>query len=119
MNEHRTSQGLPKLQWDASLAGVALSHSADMHSRDFFSHTNPDGEDPFERMKAAGLSFQSAGENIAMGHSTGQAVFDGWIGSTGHRENIENTSYTHHGLGYVEDGHYWTHVFARNPQSGR
>ena len=68
-------------------------------------------------MTAAGISYQAAAENIAQGYSTGQAVLNGWLGSTGHRENIENGNYTHHGVGYVEDGHYWTHVFARNPSS--
>ena len=114
MNQHRQAQGLQTLQWDSSLGQVALDHSQDMLARDFFSHENPDGESPFDRMAAAGISYSSAGENIAAGYSysTGEAVLDGWLNSTNHKENIENTSYTHHGVGYVADGNYWTHVFA-------
>ena len=115
MNDHRESQGLDPLVWDSALGGVALAHSQDMKDRAFFAHTNPDGDDPFDRMAAAGISYRSAGENIAVGQATGQTVFDTWIDSSGHRANIENSDYTHHGLEYVEDGNYWTHVFARNP----
>ena len=115
MNEHRVSQGLAPLAWHDEIADVALAHSQDMRDRGFFDHTNPDGDSPFDRMAAAGITYRSAGENIAYGYSTGAAVFDGWINSTGHRANIENASFTHHGVGYVEDGHYWTHVFAGEP----
>ena len=113
MNQHRLAQGLDALVWSDSLAAVAQAHSQDMRDRDFFDHTNPDGDDPFDRMTAAGISYGYAGENIAFGYSTGQSVFDGWINSPGHKANIENGNYTHHGVGYVEDGHYWTHVFSR------
>jgi len=117
VNDYRESKGLSRLQWDPALGGVAQAHSQDMYDRSFFSHTNPDGEDPFDRMSAAGISYESAAENIAKGYTTGQAVLNGWINSPGHRANIENAAYTHHGLGYVESGNYWTHVFAKNPSS--
>ena len=116
MNEHRVSQGLSALIWHDTLGDVAQAHSEDMRNRNFFAHTNPDDVKFHERITAAGISFQAAGENIAAGQTTGEAVFDAWINSPdGHKENIENATYTHHGVGYVEDGNYWTHVFARNP----
>ena len=115
VNDHRENQGLEPLAWHAAIGGVAQAHSQDMRDRDYFAHDNPDGESPFDRMRAAGISYQGAGENIARGYTTGQSVLNGWLGSTGHRENIENSAYTHHGLRYVEDGNYWTHVFATNP----
>ncbi len=34
-----------------------------------------------------------------------------WMNSSGHRANILNSSYTHIGVGYVSDGHYWTQMF--------
>jgi uncharacterized protein YkwD len=68
-------------------------------------------------MESAGISYQSAGENIAAGYSTGASVLSGWLGSSGHKANIENANYTHHGVGYVAEGNYWTHVFARNPST--
>lgn len=88
-----------------------------MKDRQFFAHDNPDGQTPFDRMSAAGISYESAGENIARGQKTGGAVFTAWNNRSGHKANIENSGYTHHGLGYIEDGHYWTHVCARNPST--
>jgi len=115
MNDHRVDLGLAPLEWNTALGNVALAHSQDMRDRDFFAHTNPDGDSPFDRMSAAGISYRRAGENIAAGYRTGEAVFTGWINSDGHRANIENASYTHHGVGYVADENYWTHVFATDP----
>ena len=114
VNDHRSGEGCGPLAWHIGAADVALAHSTDMRDRDFFSHTNPDGESPFDRMTAAGISWSGmAGENIAWGTASGSAVFDMWINSSGHRANIENCSYTHHGVGLV-DGR-WTHLFLQNP----
>ena len=115
VNEHREAQGLNALTWNDALGDVAQAHSQDMRDRGFFSHTNPDGDDPFDRMDAAGISYRGAAENIASGYATGEAVLNGWLNSDGHRQNIESGNYTHHGIGYVEDGNYWTHVFATDP----
>ena len=62
-------------------------------------------------MKAFGLSYRSAGENIAYGYRTPQAVVNGWMNSSGHRANILNASYTKIGVGYVASGNYWTQMF--------
>lgn len=114
VNEHRVSEGCEPLSWHGGLAQVADEHSTDMRDRDFFSHTNPDGESPFDRMHGAGLEWSgAAGENIAWGTGSGQAAFEMWINSPGHRANIENCSYTHHGVGLVDTR--WTHLFVENP----
>jgi len=112
-NAQRVSLGRRALVWNAVAAQVALAHSQDMATRSFFSHVNPDGQTPFDRMTAAGITFTTAGENIAWGFSTGQSVFDAWMASPGHRGNIENAAYTHHGVGRY--GTYWTHVFFTPP----
>lgn len=62
-------------------------------------------------IRAFGLPYRTAGENIAYGQRTPQAVVQAWINSSGHRANILNASYTHLGVGYVADGHYWTQMF--------
>jgi uncharacterized protein YkwD len=80
-----------------------------MVARDFFSHTNPDGDSPWDRLSAAGISFSRAAENIAWGYTSAEAVLSGWLGSPGHRANIENCALTHHGVG-LADWH-WTHLF--------
>ena len=111
MNAHRVSIGLSVLAWDPNVAAVATAHSQDMEDRDFFSHTNPDGESPGDRLTEAGVTYRAWGENIAWGYATGSAVLSAWLASEGHRANIENSYFTHHGVGKV--GTIWTHVFLR------
>lgn len=111
MNEHRASVGCGPLQWNLAVAFVAENHSEDMVLRSFFAHTNPDGASPFDRLQAAGIDYSGAAENIASGYPTAEAVLAGWLGSPGHRTNIENCSLTEHGVGLVESR--WTHLFIR------
>ena len=111
MNAHRVSLGLSALSWRSDVAAVAEAHSQDMEDRDFFSHTNPDGESPGARLTEAGITYTAWGENIAWGYSTGSSVLSAWLASDGHRANIENSLYTQHGVGKV--GNIWTHVFLR------
>ncbi len=100
------STGCPELIWDRRVAGVALNHSADMVSRNFFDHTNPDGKNPFERLEESRLYFSSAAENIALGPKTGREAFDTWMRSPGHRKNMLDSRFTRHGVGRERDsGH--------------
>jgi uncharacterized protein YkwD len=62
-------------------------------------------------IRAFGLSYRTAGENIAYGYTTPQAVVNGWMNSSGHRANILSASYTQIGVGYVAQGNYWTQMF--------
>lgn len=116
VNQERAAASPPRapLAWHAGMAQVAFEHSADMAVRGFFAHTNPDGEDPFDRLAAAGIGYSTAGENIAAGYSTPSAVMAGWMASTGHRNNILNGSFTELGVGVKQGGSYgiyWTQVF--------
>ncbi|HKQ18391.1 MAG TPA: CAP domain-containing protein [Candidatus Eisenbacteria bacterium] len=111
MNEYRASKGLRPLIWHRGLASVARGHSKDMVARHFFSHENPDGLRARDRLAVAGIAYAAMGENIAYGHATGAAVLNAWLKSSGHRHNIEDPAYTHHGVGKV--GTHWTHVFLR------
>jgi uncharacterized protein YkwD len=113
-NAHRETAGCNPLLWHEGTAAVAQAHSEDMVERDFFAHQNPDGESPFDRLREAGVEWSGgAGENIAWGYPTAAAVLAGWLGSPGHRANLENCGYTHHGVGL--QGTHWTHVFITNP----
>ena len=111
VNEIRVQYGLSKLTENWELSRVARYKSQDMHDLKYFSHTSPTYGSPFEMMKAFGLSYRTAGENIAYGYRTPQAVVDGWMNSSGHRANILSASYTQIGVGYVADGNYWTQTF--------
>ena len=111
VNVERTKRGLSALEADWQLSRVARYKSQDMHDNKYFSHTSPTYGSPFQMMKSFGISYRSAGENIARGQRTPTAVVNAWMNSSGHRANILNASFTHIGVGYVADGHYWTQMF--------
>lgn len=111
VNEIRRENGLKALSYDWELARVARYKSQDMKDNRYFSHNSPVYGTPFQMMKSFGISYRSAGENIARGYSTPQAVVNGWMNSPGHRANILNSGYTRIGVGYVADGNYWTQMF--------
>lgn len=113
VNKIRAENGLNTLSYDWELARVARFKSQDMKDNKYFSHTSPVYGSPFQMIKNFGISFRSAGENIAKGYSTPQAVVNGWMNSSGHRANILNAAYTHIGVGYVSGGNYWTQMFIR------
>lgn len=113
-NQERINAGLEPFKWSDDLAAVAYAHSADMAARNFFSHNNPDGQTPFDRMRAYGISYTYAAENIAMGQRTPEAVVSGWMNSAGHRANILNPNLTHLGVGFYQTSggtNYWTQNF--------
>lgn len=111
VNEIRVKNGLKTLTHDWELSRVARYKSQDMRDNRYFSHTSPVYGSPFQMIKSFGLTYRSAGENIAKGQATPQAVVNAWMNSSGHRANILNASYTHIGVGYVADGKYWTQMF--------
>ena len=111
VNVERRANGLPDLTYDWQLSRVARYKSQDMKDNGYFSHTSPTYGSPFQMMKSFGITYRSAGENIAKGQATPEAVVKAWMNSPGHRANILNSSFTHIGVGYVSDGKYWTQMF--------
>ncbi|OOL12544.1 serine protease [Bacillus cereus] len=110
-NAERTKQGLPALKIDTELSKVARIKSEDMQKNNYFDHNSPTYGSPFDMMKKFGISYTSAGENIAQGQRTPEEVVQAWMNSAGHRANILNNGFTHIGVGYVESGNYWTQQF--------
>ncbi|MGB5302689.1 MAG: CAP domain-containing protein [Gemmatimonadota bacterium] len=114
LNAHRETVGCEALSWHSATADVGHAHSQDMQERGFFSHTNPDGESPWDRLAEGGVTWNGpAGENIAMTGGGAESALSLWLNSPGHRANIENCAFSHHGVGL--HGSYWTHVFITNP----
>lgn len=111
VNAERSKNGLSPLTANWELSRVARYKSQDMADNGYFSHTSPTYGTPFQMMKSFGLSFRTAGENIAYGQRTPQAVVNAWMNSSGHRANILSSSYTQIGVGYVASGNYWTQMF--------
>jgi uncharacterized YkwD family protein/spore coat assembly protein SafA len=114
VNQERQKQGLKPLQMDWELQRVARMKSQDMAQKGYFSHQSPTYGSPFDMMKQFGISFSTAGENIASGQPNPQEVMKSWMNSTGHRENILKPEFTHLGVGYYRGGsygHMWTQMF--------
>lgn len=110
-NQQRKKNGLPALQLDTKLSNVAQMKSQDMQKNGYFSHTSPTYGSPFDMMRDFGVSYRTAGENIAQGQRTPQEVVNAWMNSEGHRRNILNRNFTHIGVGYESAGHHWTQMF--------
>ncbi|MGW6270026.1 sigma-70 family RNA polymerase sigma factor [Streptomyces sp. NPDC055060] len=112
-NAERAKSGCGPLTLNSKLGNAAQAHSDDMAERDFFDHTNPDGEDPGDRVTAAGYKWSTYGENIAAGQRSPAAVMDSWMNSSGHRANILNCSFKEIGIGYRRGsgGPWWTQNF--------
>lgn len=116
VNAERAYHGLPALSYNWELARVARYKSEDMRDNHYFSHNSPTYGSPFDMIKAFGISFTAAGENIAMGYKTPADVMKGWMNSPGHRSNILNGGFTQIGVGYAKDSSgetYWTQQFIR------
>ena len=111
VNEIRVQNGLKALTTNWELSRVARYKSEDMVNNKYFSHNSPTYGTPFQMMRSFGLSYRTAGENIAYGQRTPAAVVDAWMNSSGHRANILNASYTQIGVGYCANGNYWTQMF--------
>lgn len=117
VNAHRRAIGCPPLEWDPTIAGVAQRHSEAMRTRGFYGHTDPEGRGFTARLTEGGVAWIGAAENIARTSFDAEQVLYLWLQSRGHRENIENCRFTHHGVGL--SGEYWTHVFVTpDPRAG-
>ncbi|WP_017434809.1 CAP domain-containing protein [Saccharococcus caldoxylosilyticus] len=110
-NKERARAGLPALKVDAQLSAVAQKKSQDMQQNHYFSHTSPTYGSPFDMMRDFGVTYNTAGENIAKGQRTPQEVVTAWMNSPGHRANILNRQFTHIGVGFEQSGNVWTQMF--------
>jgi uncharacterized YkwD family protein/spore coat assembly protein SafA len=114
VNKERAKVGLKPLTENWELSRVARTKSEDMRDKNYFSHTSPTYGSPFQMMKSFGITYKSAGENIAQGQTTPEAVMKSWMNSSGHKANILSKSYTQIGVGYAKGGkwgHTWTQQF--------
>lgn len=111
VNEERAKQGLSPLQVSNTVTSAAQVRTSEINKS--FSHTRPDGTSCFTALEQAGVSYRGAGENIAYGQPTPEAVVDAWMNSPGHRANILNEQFTTIGVGYevINGSAYWVQMF--------
>ncbi len=115
VNKERTGKGFAPLSMIRSLQTANDVRAKEIFTS--FSHTRPDGSSCFTALQ--GINYNTAGENIAAGYATPEAVMIGWMNSPGHKANIMSGSFTHMGVGYYHNGggsyqNYWTQMFIGN-----
>jgi uncharacterized protein YkwD len=134
INKQRVEHDLTALSFVDRLSTIARGHSRDMGARKFFSHTNPDGQDPTARGKLAGFTCrkpvsgntfrEGLGENLYQDNlynsvriSGTERSYDwnntediavhsvrGWMNSPPHRHNILDKGYSQTGIGIAITG---------------
>ncbi|MFZ7102192.1 MAG: CAP domain-containing protein [Peptococcaceae bacterium] len=118
VNQARQAEGLAPLKMAPRLVELARLKSQDMIDHNYFSHTSPTYGSPFDMMGGFGITYRTAGENLA-GHYSVPGAHEALMNSSGHRANILNPSFTHVGIGIVKGGPYgmmFTQLFAGQPQ---
>jgi uncharacterized protein YkwD len=103
VNRERAEAGLQPLAADDELREVARRHSADMFARGYFAHVTPEGRDPFARIREGGITFRTAGENLALA-PTLSIAHTGLMNSPGHRANILRPQFGRVGIGIMDGG---------------
>lgn len=112
VNTARAKNGLSALTLDANMNRAAAVRAAELAQS--FSHTRPNGSRGLTALNEAGVSYRTAGENIASGQQSAQAVVSAWMNSSGHRANILSASFGRMGVGQATIGGrtYWVQLFA-------
>lgn len=111
VNNERAKAGLSPLSMNQKASQAAQIRAKEIVSS--FSHTRLDGSSPFTALDGAGVSYRTAGENIAYGQSSPTEVMNGWMNSSGHRANILKGDFKEIGIAaYYENGrYYWVQLF--------
>ena len=102
INEYRGQNGAPALQASATLTSAAAWHASDMAQRNYFSHIDSFGRNPFVRFAAFGYNYQTTkSETIAAGYTTAAETFNAWRNSSGHNAVMLNPAFRAIGIGRV------------------
>lgn len=83
----RTRSLIPVVPSD-ELTAAAQLHACALSAAGMFQHVGPDGSGPMARVLAAGCRPSFVAENLALGQRDPAEVVEGWMGSSGHRQNL-------------------------------
>ena len=120
INDYRAGKGLSRLAVSAPLTASSEWKSLHMAGYGYFAHDDPAppaSRSAYQRARDCGYSGSSWGENIAWGYTSAQSVVNGWLGSAGHKANIENPGFSSTGVGVAANGSgqlYWTQNFGND-----
>ncbi|MGN0697018.1 MAG: CAP domain-containing protein [Oscillospiraceae bacterium] len=109
INAEREKCGAAPLALNDDLAAAAQIR-ADECAR-VYSHTRPDGRSCFTVLSDNNITYSCAGENIAYGYTSAEAVVNGWMASPPHKANLLSEKYTETGIGYDPATNSWTQIF--------
>ena len=111
-NNYRSLVEVSSLTLDSSLVEAANIRAKELS--DSFSHTRPNGSSCFTVLSELGISYGTAGENIAAGYSSSQSVMEGWRSSSGHYQNIISSKFKKIGIGVniINNQYYWVQIFS-------
>ena len=105
-NSQRSANGVASLALNTKLINAAQAKANDMVARDYWSHTTPDGQQPWVFITQAGYSYRAAGENLAYGFATSSDTITGWMNSPPHKENLLKTTFNDVGFGIANSANY-------------
>ncbi len=100
-NSQRTSNGRATLSLNPQLSNAAQAKANDMIARNYWSHTTPDGQEPWVFIQNAGYNYNKAGENLAYGFATSSDAVIGWMNSPTHKANLLDSAFTEVGFGFA------------------
>lgn len=100
VNQERQKAGLQPLKMNTELSKMAMAKAQDMYNNNYFDHQSPTYGSPFDMMNSFGITYKTAGENIARGQTSPTEVMNQWMNSPGHRQNILDSSFTQIGVAY-------------------
>lgn len=101
-NDYRKKNNQSELAVSELLSVAAKMKAEDMAEGGYFSHSGPDGEEPWVWFDKVGYDYGYAGENLAVNYSESSDVTEGWINSAKHNANLLNTNFTEIGIGTAE-----------------
>ncbi|MBA2279326.1 CAP domain-containing protein [Candidatus Saccharibacteria bacterium] len=105
-NTQRSNNGVASLGGNGLLTTAAQNKAEDMVARDYWSHTTPDGQQPWVFIDNAGYKYTAAGENLAYGFMTSESTVTGWMNSQAHKDNLLNSTFTEVGFGIANGANY-------------
>lgn len=111
VNKERQEAGKSPLEWDDTLSACAAKRAEELVKT--FSHSRPDKTSCFTIYREFNVTYQAAGENIAMGQTTPKRVMSSWMNSSGHKANILSDYFGKIGIGcyYADNTYYWVQMF--------
>ncbi len=105
-NSQRTNNGKAALSLNAQLSSAAQAKANHMVANNYWSHTTPDGQEPWVFIQNAGYSYNKAGENLAYGFATSSDAVAGWMNSPTHKANLLDSAFNEVGFGFANSPNF-------------